>query len=46
MTNEKAIYTSVREAAENIGCAHVSILRVLKSKNLLKGIYKINYVDK
>lgn len=46
LTNEKAIYTSIREAAENIGCAHVSILRVLKSKNLLKGIYKINYVDK
>lgn len=46
LTNEMTYFDSIRQAAEKLGCAHVSILRILKNKNLLKGIYKINHINK
>ena len=46
LTNEITNFDSIRQAAEKLGCAHTSIRRVLLSKNLLKGIYKINYINK
>ena len=46
LTNEKTIYLSIREAASELGVAHTSIRRVLESKKLLKGIYRISYLSK
>lgn len=46
LTNELTILDSIRKAAEYINCAHISVLRVLKNKKLLRGIYKINYKNK
>jgi group I intron endonuclease len=45
LTNEITIFESIRQAAEKLGCAHTSVRGVLKNKNLLKGIYKINYIN-
>lgn len=44
LTNQKVIYSSIRQTANNLGVTHVTILRVIKSQRLLKGIYKINRV--
>jgi len=46
LTNEITYYDSIRQGAEKIGCAHISIIRNIKNQKLLRGIYKINYTDK
>lgn len=44
-TNKKVIYCSIRQAAESLDCAHTTIRRALKSKNVFKDIYKVNYAN-
>lgn len=44
-TNEKTLYPSIRQAASELGVAHVSIMRVLISKKLLKATYRISYAS-
>lgn len=44
-TNQKTVYPTIRQAASELGVSHVSVLRVLKSKKLLKATYKINYIS-
>lgn len=45
LTNEKTIYPTIRQAAKEIGVAHVSVMRVIESKKILKATYKISYTN-
>ena len=44
-TNQKTFYPSIRQAASELDVAPISIRRVLISKKLLKGTYKISKKD-
>jgi hypothetical protein len=44
-TNQKTLYPTVRQAASELGVSHLSVLRVLKSKKLIKATYRINYAN-
>ena len=44
-TNEKTNYPSIRQAATELDVAPISIRRNLLSKKLLRGVYKISYVN-
>jgi group I intron endonuclease len=46
LTNEKTIYPTVRQAATGIGVSHVSVLRALASKKLIKATHSVSYVSK